>query len=505
MADPDGRAQFVDRVALLVDRYGDEPFAQYQGDWFGWSDVGNLQQTIASAFDLLEIDASSTVALVARSRPWCLAASLAALGLGRTQVLVSPVQSDRTLAAELIAIGAGVVVTDGDDHDRAGVAAAIDTAGSVSVLLGSDRAAVRPPDGGAHHGTRSSVRRGGLSVSSDAGIVMLTSGTTGPPKRVPVRWNDLAAGGGAASPREPGSRRGAAILALPLTSVGGVFSIASTVFGGRPLALMDRFDVSEWAALIREHRPRRMGAPPSVVSMILDADIPAAWLDSVETYVTASAPLPLDAAAELEARYDLRVVQGYGATEFLGSVTGWPGDLHDRMGDAKRGSVGVVLPGFGLRVVDPDTGRVLPAGEVGVIEVDAPRRATDLPDGWVRTADRGQIDTDGFVWIAGRIDDVIIRGGFKVDCSKVASTLRSHPDVTDAYVVGLPDRRLGEVPGAVVVVGSSRAGPEELRRFAHDRLAPYEVPTTVLVIEQIPTTTTMKVDRGAVRDLLSER
>jgi acyl-CoA synthetase (AMP-forming)/AMP-acid ligase II len=273
------------------------------------------------------------------------------------------------------------------------------------------------------------------------------------------------------------------------------------------MAMLERFDVHTWAALVKEHRPSVMGAPPPVVQMILDADISPDHFEGVTAFLTSSAPVAPEVARRFEERYGMPVLLGYGATEFLNSVTGWTTDLWHTFGAAKLGSVGRAHPGVRLRVVDPGAGDELGVGSEGLLEVDPPQRAGDLPAGWLRTADRARIDVDGFLWIVGRADDVIIRGGFKVDLASVERALLEHPSVATACAVGLPDERLGQVPGAVVTARADTPAPSEgdLLDWVRARLAPYAVPVVVRVVGAIPQTGTFKPHRSAVRELLGIR
>jgi acyl-coenzyme A synthetase/AMP-(fatty) acid ligase len=163
------------------------------------------------------------------------------------------------------------------------------------------------------------------------------------------------------------------------------------------------------------------------------------------------------------------------------------------------------LPGVRLRVVDPEPGTELPSGEIGVLEVLPARRPAGAPDGWMRTTDLASIDEDGYLWIHGRADDVIIRGGFKVSTGEVAEVLREHPLVSDAAVVGLPDSRLGEVPAAAVVLkdGHQLVSEGELATWVKDRLPPYKVPVQVIVVPSLPRNAMMKVIVPQVQALFS--
>jgi long-chain acyl-CoA synthetase len=493
---------YSERLSRLYSEFADSPVVQFGGAWFSWGDFGTLDSSLRAELDQAGVRHEAPVAIIAGQRPECLAAILAALHQGRCAVLLSPLQADAALAEEILLLRPEVLVASADDWGRAGVTEAATDVGSVSLELTNTMEAplARRTGPGPFRADAPA------DFADGTAITVLTSGTTGPPKRLPVSWATLGEMGGAENPRDPTEGVGAVILSLPLFSLGGLASIARTVFGGRPLAMMERFDLWEWAALVREHRPRVMGAPPPVLTMILEEEIPAEYFEGVKAFATDSAPVAPEVSAEFEQRYGIPVLLGYGATEFLGPVTTSSLKMHEEFGDAKRGSVGRALRGVELRVVDEDSGELLETDEVGLLQVDPPRRAGGLPEGWLPTADRARIDADGFVWILGRADDVILRGGFKVHTGEVESVLCEHPQVEDACVVGLPDSRLGSVPAAAVkVAGDSSVSGDALRDWVRDRLPPYSVPVLVEVVDEIPATSTMKKHRAAVGELLASR
>jgi long-chain acyl-CoA synthetase len=408
---------------------------------------------------------------------------------------MSPLGPDEAIAAEILDLAPGVVIADSEDWARPGLAAACGNAVCVELRSEIEKpiALFRP--------LPAPLQIGPTSTGNQA-VRIATSGTTGKPKRFAISWEDLAPGG---ITRDPSADRGVMINVLPLFCIGGARSIAATLFSGRPIALMDKMDVVEWAGLIRDHRPRRAGAPPAVLRMVLDAQIPPEWLASVNRIYTASAPLSMVLADEFEAVYGIPIVQGYGATEFLGAVTGWPGDSFEIWGSKKRGSVGLAIPGVKLRVVDIAKGTVLGPNEVGNLEVDSPYRVQGVPAGWVATNDLARVDEDGFVWILGRGDDVIIRGGFKVHLLEVEAALLEHPLVLDACVVGLPDERLGEVPAALVIADAPEPPDEaELIAAVRRKLAPYMAPVLVSLHGKMPLNSMLKRDRRLIVSLLQE-
>jgi acyl-CoA synthetase (AMP-forming)/AMP-acid ligase II len=157
-----------------------------------------------------------------------------------------------------------------------------------------------------------------------------------------------------------------------------------------------------------------------------------------------------------------------------------------------------------MRVVGPE-GAELPAGSVGVLEVRTPQ-SPQGPDAWVRTSDLARLDDDGFVWIEGRADDAIIRGGFKVQPATVRAVLERHPAVREAAVTGRPDTRLGAVPVAAVelVPGATAPTPDELRALCREHLTPYEVPVAFLAVDELPRTPSHKVSRVDLLELFRD-
>ena len=170
---------------------------------------------------------------------------------------------------------------------------------------------------------------------------------------------------------------------------------------------------------------------------------------------------------------------------------------HQKYWQAKRGSVGRANPGALLQVVDDD-GNALGPDQPGLLEVKPGQLGPSVD--WMRTTDMARIDEDGFLWILGRADQAIIRGGFKVMPDDVRAALESHPAVQGAAVVGRPDERLGETPVAVVELretGSTDA--DELLEFLRNRLARYEIPTEISIVDAIPRTPSGKPDLSAIR------
>jgi acyl-coenzyme A synthetase/AMP-(fatty) acid ligase len=267
---------------------------------------------------------------------------------------------------------------------------------------------------------------------------------------------------------------------------------------------MERFDPERWAFYIERYEVRLAQVNPTAMRMILDADIDPSRLSSLRYVRGGTTGTPPQLQEAFESRFQVPFMTTYGATEFAGAVASWSPEDYLRYGKSHRGSSGRAHPGVHLRTVDPESGRVLANGEQGVLEVLAPQSAQGNGN-WVRTTDLALIDEEGFLWIMGRVDDAIVRGGFKVHPGKVEWVLKEHPAVLDAAVVGIEDDRLGAVPAAAVVLRENIDPPSEsdLKVFVERRLARYEVPIRIVFVDTLPLTLSMKVSRPALRALFS--
>ncbi len=273
---------------------------------------------------------------------------------------------------------------------------------------------------------------------------------------------------------------------------------------GRPVILMERFDPVLWASFVERYEVRLAQVNPTAMRMILDASIEPSQLSSLRYVRGGTTATPPELQEEFERRFKVPFMTTYGATEFAGAVASWSPEDHRAYGKSHMGSSGRAHPGVQLRTVDPMDGHVLDVGEEGILEVLAPQAANGSGD-WVRTTDLAVIDGEGFLWIKGRVDDAIIRGGFKVHPAKVERALKEHPAVRDAAVVGLDDERLGSVPVAAVVLREDVVQPtaKDLLHFIESRLARYEIPTRVVFVDALPLTLSMKVSRPALRALFA--
>jgi len=302
----------------------------------------------------------------------------------------------------------------------------------------------------------------------------------------------------------PRLRSAVSILNTPFSHIGGLFGLFTTLSAGRRICMLDRFEVETFVSAVERHRPKAVSAPPSALRMILDASVDPARLQSLQVFRTGTAPLDPDLADAFEVAYGIPVLQNYGATEFAGGVAGWTMPDHQKFGTEKRGSVGRLNPGIKAQIVNQENGEPLAYGEKGLLEL----RARHLGDGesWVRTTDLAKLDADGFLWILGRADNAIIRGGFKIIPDDVVKMIESHPAVREAAVLALPDPRLGQVPVAAYIVKSGhQLSPSELKDWLRERLTAYQVPVRMLCLDDLPRTPSMKPSQPELRKLFEEQ
>jgi acyl-CoA synthetase (AMP-forming)/AMP-acid ligase II len=489
---------FTETFAAGLASYGDRQCIEFEGRWYSGNDVTEYADAIARVLRDADLLDGAPVGLVVRNRLPHAAAIIGFLAAGRPVSMIYSFQSPEAIARDIEKLRLSAIIADREDWSDAVVEAA-KTTGSAGVAISSTRPTVSAVDGLA----RRDPFREHAEVEPGVALQILTSGTTGPPKRQDIKTPVLertvfsVTSGEKAPPGAPPE------FAYWQFGGIGVCQLVAGVYNARRIVMLERFTVDGFVSAIKTHGIKRSGVQPAVIRMLLDADVPRADLSSLEFLISASGPLDPDTRDEFERHFGIPVRLAYGATEFAGSLCAWtPADI-ERFGESKRHSVGKPLPDTKVRVVDPDTGAELPAGEQGLLEALV---APISPD-WIRTTDIASIDADGFVTLHGRADGAINRGGFKVLPETVRRVLVSHPAVRDACVVGVPDTRLGRVPFAAIEVAAGMPAPseEELKELVRRALPVYNVPVAVTVVDALPRNPALKVSLPAVAALYDAR
>jgi acyl-CoA synthetase (AMP-forming)/AMP-acid ligase II len=477
------------RIDDVLGLQPDAAALEYDRRWLSWGELGELAERISPLIG----NQQPQIGILLRNRPAQVATLLGVLRCGATVVVINPGRGDERIKADVNHLALPFIVGESDDLAMLGEQPAT-TLVSISGLAAEPKV-LAASQTRMHHEERPGVA-----------VRMLTSGTTGPPKRVDLTYDMLAhsvLGPEADRPPAPRElRRGVAIVNSPLVHIGGVFRILQCVAEARPFVLLERFELNRWAEAVRTHRPRAVSLVPAALRMVLYSDLPREDLASIRAVTSGTAPLSPEDSDAFTEKYGIPVLTSYAATEFGGGVAGWTLADHQTYWQAKRGSVGRANPGTRLRVIGDD-GSPLGPDQIGLLEVK-PAQLGPATD-WMRTTDMARIDADGFVWIVGRADQAIIRGGFKVMPDDVRVALENHPAVAGAAVVGRSDDRLGETPAAMVELrkpGSADAAG--LIDHLRTRLARYEIPTDIAIVAELPRTPSGKPDLSAIRRYFSD-
>ncbi len=488
--------------SALPDRIGEvialDPTAdavEFDRAWRSWGDLAKTVDDVAALVD----EPGRQVGILLRNRPSSIGLLLGVLRGGGCVITINPGRGlDRT-RDDVASLDLPVIAGEREDLQafvpdvtRSTTVATEDLGGAIDVVgpdSGSDAGEVRPAE-----------NRPGVAVR------MLTSGTTGPPKRIDLTYETLERvllGNkhyGSTHETSTQLRNGVAIVNSPMVHLGGLFRLLTNVTDGRKFSLLEKFTVDSWVDAVQRHRPATASLVPTALRMVLEADVDPRDLASLRSVVCGTAPLDPDDADAFMEKYGVPVLISYAATEFGGAVAGWNIDDHGKFWAAKRGSVGRAHSGSELRVVDPESGEPLPADAEGLLEVRAGQLGSAA---WLRTTDLARIDGDGFVYILGRADRAIIRGGFKVLPEDIKAALERHDAVRFAAVVGREDRRLGAVPVAAVELKQDAVPvtSADLFAYASTVLARYELPVDIRVVDQLPRTDAGKPDLAAVEAL----
>jgi long-chain acyl-CoA synthetase len=344
-------------------------------------------------------------------------------------------------------------------------------------------------------------------------MLLLTSATTGKAKGVVLTQANLAAN----YDRTPAwlglDEQSTILCALPLYNTFGLNQgINAMLLSGATMVLLPRFDAGACIAAMASYGCNFMPAVPTMLQMMLDhPDAASGALSSLRLIMTGGAPVPASLLARLlKATHGARVLSGYGLTEATALVTLSAVELDTSGQIARPRSIGRVLDGMELAIMDAD-GALLPPMATGEIAVRGPNvmqayfnapqdTATALRDGWLMSGDIGYKDAEGYAYIVDRKKDVIIRGGQNIFPADIEEALYD-AGVAEAAVIGTEDALMGEVPVAYVAGGSAQSlGAEGLSQHCRTLLASYKLPSAIHILPELPKGPTGKILRRALRN-----
>ncbi|WP_433832668.1 class I adenylate-forming enzyme family protein [Actinoplanes sp. CA-015351] len=347
-------------------------------------------------------------------------------------------------------------------------------------------------------------------ADDDLAALLYTGGTTGRAKGVMLSHRGLWESGRGLELASRSTAATRSLLPLPLSHAYGLIVTIAGLHSERPLVsvLQRWFDPAGWLDLVAEHRLESSPVVPTMLQMLLAQPRGYHDLSSLQTFGSGGATLPPAIRSAAEKAFGVTVLQGYGCTESSAVISA------ESLTEHRPGSVGKPLAHAEVEIRDL-TGLSLPAREDGEICVRGPgvmlgywndpeQTARTVRDGWLHTGDIGHLDQDGYLFVVDRLKDLIIRGGFNVFPRDVEDVLLEHPAVQVAACVGRPDAENGEEVVAVVQLQpGQRVSGAELVEFTRGRLARYKYPREVTVLDAVPLTSVGKINRKAVRALLT--
>ena len=357
----------------------------------------------------------------------------------------------------------------------------------------------------------------------DITILMYTAGTTGRPKGVPLKHSGFISYIlGNVEPASPEIEE-RNLLTVPLYHVAGMQAVLAGIYGGRTLVMMRQFEVKEWLKTAQnENVTRAMLVPTMLKWLIEDPDFHNYDLSSLGVITYGAAPMPLHVIQKaIEEMPGVRFINAFGQTETASTITTLGPEDHviqgsdaDKKKKLKRlaASIGRPLPDVEVKIVN-EKGSALQANRVGEIYARGPRMMTGYwgdadksaqvitTDGWLRTGDKGWMDEDGYIYLAGRGDDMIIRGGENISPQEVEEVLHAHPKIDEAAVIGIPHPEWGQEPCAVVVLKKGEAADkQEIMTFCRSRLAGFKRPGSVIFVDSLPRNPMGKVLKKKLRE-----
>ncbi|MGV0849010.1 class I adenylate-forming enzyme family protein [Mycolicibacterium phlei] len=352
----------------------------------------------------------------------------------------------------------------------------------------------------------------------DVGVVLFTSGTTSRPKAVELTHNNLTSYITGTVEFDAAEPEDAALICVPPYHIAGVSAALSNLYAGRRMVYLPQFDAREWVRLVQKEGVTTATVVPTMLDRIVTVlEDEGATLPTLRSlaYGGSKVPLPLVRKA-LELMPDVGFVNAYGLTETSSTIAVLGPEDHrialasdDEKVLRRLGSVGQPVPGIEVQIRD-DEGNVLGPGETGELYVRGEQvsgRYAEIgsvldENGWFPTKDVAMLDEDGYLFIGGRSDDTIIRGGENIAPAEIEDVLVEHPAVRDCAVFGAEDAEWGQIiVAAVVPANGATPDPEELRGYVRGQLRGSRTPDRVIFLDELPTSPTGKVLR---RELVAE-
>ena len=448
-----------------------------------YAELDVLAQRCAVALSQRGVGPGDAVAVVDHGSPLAVAAIIGAARLGAAAAQMNPDLKLGEMGALGELIGAKV-----------GIAGPVHAEKLASALGGTVLAQDDVLAADAHHGLVAPA-----IDEESTGLILFSSGSTGLPKPVHISHrtvSDRLTYYGA--PVNPAVDPPIDMMSVPLFHIGGTLGLLITLYSGRSMVILPRFDAGVWLRAVEEYRVSQTFVVPTMLRRILDhPDFTTRDVGSLVSLSYGAAPAqPELIKRAVAALPGVAFSNVFGQTETLGAYAALSPDDH-RAG-RKLDSVGRPFPGVEVRVVDVETQEDVGVGRVGEAVV---RAAQNITSDWLPTGDLVLVDDEGYLFVKGRVKDTINRGGEKFGPVEIETVLRTLPGVVEAAVAGVPDDELGERVG-VLIVGDKSLTAEAVKAHSARELARYKVPEIIVFVDELPYNRYGKIPRAAVVEVI---
>ncbi|KIN73046.1 AMP-binding protein [Sulfitobacter guttiformis] len=451
--------------------------------------------------------AGKVVALMSPNIPHYCVVFHAVAWAGGTITTINPTYTASEVAHQLRDSAADILITIPMFLETA-QAGAKDAAGQTVVVVGDAPEGIEPLS--AYYGAPIEAQ---VPVDLDAHSVVLpySSGTTGLPKGVRLSHRNLVVNVDQIIENADFQKGEVAAAFLPFFHIYGMNVLMNVhLAGGGALVTMPRFDLELFLQISQDYKARRMWiVPPVALALAKHPIVDNYDLSNLEQIFSGAAPLGGEVSDAVGKRLNCMAVQGYGMTELS------PVSHTTPLEKPKSGSSGVALPNTLCRIVDPTSGEDLPAGKEGELWIKGPQvmkgylnnekatKETLTEDGWLKTGDIAYIDEEGYMFIMDRLKELIKFKGFQVAPAELEANLVTHPSITDAAVIGIPDDEAGELPIAFVVTNDADLTLEAIQTHMAKTLSKYKLVQKVMFVEEIPKSASGKILRRVLKAQIS--
>lgn len=349
-----------------------------------------------------------------------------------------------------------------------------------------------------------------LPGAKDKASMIYTSGTTGHPKGVILNHGNILYNSYVTHQMIDLTADDTALCIMPLFHVNAqIASMMSTLWAGASVVLEEGFKPRSFINTLKKFRCTTFSGVPTIYNFLNELkEAEGQDLSFLKACICGAAPMPVEVFNKFEDKFKGKIIEGYGLSE--GTCVS---SLNPLKGKRKIGSIGLAIPGQEMAIVNAnihDRNEFLPDGEIGEIVIRGPNMMTGyykkdeankstLIDGWLHTGDLGHRDNEGYYYITGRKKEMIIQGGENIYPKEIEEVLYKNEAISECAIVGLPDKKYGEIVGAFIIVKEGMAlTAADIRSYLREKIANYKMPKVIEFVTSFPKTATGKIQKNKI-------